>query len=340
VPDPAANCLPGARPADAPITATGKTLSATEGSTFNGAVATFSDPDTSATAGEYAATIDWGDGTPTTAGTITGSAGSFTVGGSHVYAEEGSKTVTVTITDAGDSANTATATSTATIADAALTATGVDLAGPATFTGPIASFHDANTTTSTVADFTATINWGDGSPATSGTVTGSGGSYSIDGSHTYTGLGSFTIEVHIVDDGGSTADASTTLLIFAFAAGGNFVIGNGEQAVGHDVTFWGARWSKLNAAAAGDAPAAFKGFEDTPATATCGTSWSTDPGNSTPPPAGPLPSYMAVVVSSSIHKSGSSISGDTVHMVVVKTDAGYAADPGHAGTGTVVAQIC
>ena len=340
VPDPAANCLPGARPADAPVSATGKALSATEGSTFNDAVATFSDPDTSATASDYTATIDWGDGTPTTAGTITGSAGSFTVGGSHVYADEGSKAVTVTITDADDSANTATATSTATIADAALTASGVSLAGPPTYTGPVATFHDANTTTSTTADFTAAINWGDGTPPTAGTVTGNGGSYSIDGSPTYTGLGNFTIKVHIVDDGGSTADATTTILIFAFAAGGNFVIGNGEQAVGHDVSFWSARWSRLNALAAGDAPAAFKGFEDTPGTVTCGTSWSTDPGNSTPPPAGPLPSYLAVIVSSSIRKSGSSISGNTVHIVVVKTDAGYAADPGHAGTGTVVAQIC
>ena len=62
--------------------------------------------------------------------------------------------------------------------------------------------------------------------------------------------------------------------------------------------------------------------------------------NSTPPPAGPLPAYMAVVVSSSIGKSGSAISGNTVHIVVVKTNSGYDANPGHAGTGTVVAQIC
>src|SRR5438034_350994 len=68
VPDPAATCAPGARPADPPISATGKALSATEGNTFNGAVATFTDADTSATASEYAATIDWGDGSPTTAG--------------------------------------------------------------------------------------------------------------------------------------------------------------------------------------------------------------------------------------------------------------------------------
>jgi folate-dependent phosphoribosylglycinamide formyltransferase PurN len=68
--------------------------------------------------------------------------------------------------------------------------------------------------------------------------------------------------------------------------------------------------------------------------------WSTDPGNSAPPPAGPLPEYMAVIVTSSAAKSGAAISGNTVHIVIVKTNAGYAPDPGHAGTGTVISQVC
>jgi len=53
-----------------------------------------------------------------------------------------------------------------------------------------------------------------------------------------------------------------------------------------------------------------------------------------------VPPYMAVVVSSDINKSGSTISGDVQSVVIVKTDAGYASDPGHAGTGTVVAKLC
>jgi hypothetical protein len=47
-----------------------------------------------------------------------------------------------------------------------------------------------------------------------------------------------------------------------------------------------------------------------------------------------------VIVASSISQSGSTISGNTVHMVIVQTNPGYAPNPGHAGTGTVVAQIC
>jgi uncharacterized repeat protein (TIGR01451 family) len=134
--------------------------------------------------------------------------------------------------------------------------------------------------------------------------------------------------------------STTCAFVYAVSAGGNFVIGDLNAAVGTNVTFWGAQWWKLNSLSGGAAPAAFKGFEDTPAAPGCGTNWTTDPGNSTPPPAGPLPAYMAVLVSSSISKSGSTISGNTPHIVIVKTNAGYDANPGHAGTGTVFAQVC
>ena len=107
--------------------------------------------------------------------------------------------------------------------------------------------------------------------------------------------------------------------------------------VGH---LLGAQWSKLNDLSGGPALASFKGFEDDPAVAACGTRWRTDPGNSTPPPAGGLPSYMAVSVASPVTKTGPTIAGDTVHEVVVKTDPGYGPNPGHAGSGTAIGQIC
>jgi hypothetical protein len=49
---------------------------------------------------------------------------------------------------------------------------------------------------------------------------------------------------------------------------------------------------------------------------------------------------MAVIVSSGVTKVGSTISGDTARVVVVKTDSGYAPNPGHAGTGTIVGTVC
>ena len=63
----------------------------------NTAVATFSDTDTLDMAGDFTATIDWGDGVTTT-GTVVGSNGSFTVDGGHTYADEGSDVASVTLT--------------------------------------------------------------------------------------------------------------------------------------------------------------------------------------------------------------------------------------------------
>jgi hypothetical protein len=136
-----------------------------------------------------------------------------------------------------------------------------------------------------------------------------------------------------------SATAEKTWFVFA-PGGGAFVIGDESSAVGTEVTFWGAQWSKLNSLSGGAAPASFKGFATNPAVPDCGVDWSTDPGNSAPPPAGPLPDVMGVIVTSDASKSGSQISGDTAHIVLVRTDPGYDGNPGHAGTGTVVAQVC
>jgi hypothetical protein len=137
-----------------------------------------------------------------------------------------------------------------------------------------------------------------------------------------------------------SSDSQPTL-IFAFASGGAFVIGDDVPGttVGTQVTFWGAKWNKHNTLTGGPAPAAFKGFEDGTASPSCGTDWTTSPGNSSEPPAS-VPSFMGVIVSSSISKSGAVIKGNSVHIVVVKTDPGYAPDPGHAGTGTTVGSFC
>jgi uncharacterized repeat protein (TIGR01451 family) len=338
-------------PNEQPIAAAPASISATEGQIFSGTVATFTDPNTTdATAAGYSATIDWGDGTPLdTSATIGGSAGSFTVSGIHTYAEEKpTYTVTVTITDVDMTTNTATATSTAVVSDAALTATP---ACPATstiksFNGTTATFTDAASPSGTLSDFTATINWGDGfsSPADGQPVIISGpisGVYTVTGIHTYATTGTFTITTTITDVGGSTVTTSCSTLGFTFApGGGSFVIGDQNAAVGTSVTFWGAQWAKENSLSGGSAPRSFKGFAENPTTPSCGASWSADPGNSTPPPDGPLPTFMAVIVTSSADKSGSTISGNTVHIVIVKTDPGYDANPGHAGTGTVVAVVC
>jgi len=146
------------------------------------------------------------------------------------------------------------------------------------------------------------------------------------------------------------ASAALTLAASATAAIGGgggaspsgFVIGDTNATIGTPVTFWGAQWWMANSLSGGFAPASFKGFANTPETSpACGTNWSTGPGNSSGPPPGPLPELIEVTVASHITKSGPTISGDTQEVVVVKTNPGYAPDPGHAGTGTVVeAVVC
>jgi len=324
------------------ITATGVSISATEGQPFSATVATITDPTTTSTAAEYSATIDWGDG-GSSSGTVSGPMGGpFKVNGSHTYAEEGTYTITVKVTDIDTATNGATATSTANVADAALTASPACIAtSTQSYLGSTATFTDAANPSGTLSDFTATIDWGDGS-VTTGTVTGpNGGPYTVSGAHTYATTGIFTITTTIHDVGGSKAMTSCSTLGFAFApGGGSFVIGDQNAATGASVTFWGAQWAKKNPTSGGSAPRSFKGFAEDPSTPSCGVAWTTDPGNSTPPPDGPLPTFMAVIVTSSVGKDGSQISGNTVHIVVVKTNPGYAANPGHAGTGTVVAVVC
>ncbi len=179
-----------------------------EGKPFNGTVATFSDSDTSKTAASFTATIDWGDGT-TSAGTVVGSSGSFTVNGQHTYADEGSFTFTVTVTETGPGGATASSMATATVTEAdALAGSPVTFNAKAgsLFSGPVATFTDANTA-NVAGDFTATINWGDGN-TTAGTVSGGGGLFTVSGSHIYATSGNFPVTVTLTDDAPGTATAT------------------------------------------------------------------------------------------------------------------------------------
>jgi len=72
-------------------------VAATAGVSFTGPVATFVESDASFTPSDYTASINWGDAT-SSAGTVSGGSGAFTVTGSHVYAAGGPYTITVTVT--------------------------------------------------------------------------------------------------------------------------------------------------------------------------------------------------------------------------------------------------
>ena len=118
---------------------------------------------------------------------------------------------------------------------------------------------------------------------------------------------------------------------------GSFVIGDQNVTVGAQVDFWGAQWWKDNPLSTGSAPASFKGYADN--AATCEQTWTTRPGNSSDPPAS-LSGTINVIVSSQIAKSGPVISGDVKEIVQVAVDPGYAGNPGHPGTGTILGYVC
>src|SRR5262249_15177668 len=157
-----------------------------------GVAASFTDANPLATADEFSATITWGDGSANSTGTVqANSNGGFDVTGSHTYAEEGCYTIGIQIVDArGSSATTQTA---ANVADAALTLLSLTapsaMEGIATGTVTVATFADANDNPD-IADYNATIRWGDGSTSTAtaangGIVANDDGTFSVLGSHTY-----------------------------------------------------------------------------------------------------------------------------------------------------------
>ena len=193
-------------------------ISTTEGSSFSGTVATFTDttyPSNPAT--DFTATIDWGDGT-TTSGTILGAGGgTFSVGGSHAYTDEGSFTVSVTLSDDAPGTATATASGTASVAEGdfgSLNPATITPTEGTAFSGAVASFTDPGNPSQTAGDFTATIDWGDGT-TTAGTVSGAtGGPFTIGGSHTYADEGTFAVIATFSDDPPSTL---TDIPIFSTA---------------------------------------------------------------------------------------------------------------------------
>ena len=183
----------------------GQNIVATEGQTATGATATFSDVNLAATASDFTATIDWGDGT-TGAGVVSGAQGAFTVSGSHVYAKAGAYQVKTSLVDPAPGAAAASVQASAQVADAALAALGFTFATveAKTFSGAVASFTDANPGAA-AADFSATIDWGDGT-TTSGSIAAVAGGFQVSGTHAYgAAAAGIALSVQIADAQGAKA---------------------------------------------------------------------------------------------------------------------------------------
>src|SRR5207302_1738358 len=141
----------------------------------SGTVATFSDPAGAEAAGDYTATINWGDGSAPQNGAIT----AYGIGsGTHTYAEESAAdhlnsdpyTISVVVHHEGTDSNTAA--STVHVNEVAVVASGVpaftiDEGGAVT--GTVATFTDPAGYEAD-GDYSAMIDWGDGSAPTAGLI--------------------------------------------------------------------------------------------------------------------------------------------------------------------------
>ncbi|MFI5457533.1 MAG: hypothetical protein ACHRXM_18985 [Isosphaerales bacterium] len=87
-------------------------LTATRGSLFSGAVATFTDANAITGTARFIATINWGDGT-FGQGAVSGGDGTFLISGAHTYAKVGVFAVQVTVTMSWPDQASASATGTA-----------------------------------------------------------------------------------------------------------------------------------------------------------------------------------------------------------------------------------
>lgn len=201
-------------------------------------VATFTDPNPGAhPVGEYSATIDWGDGTPATAGQILEDAnGVFHVSGSHTYAEDGAPIITIMVSSTGGSSGGA-STNPLTVIDAPLAGTAAPIAATEGAAIPLTTLLATFTDTdpfAAAADYSATVNWGDGSPVEAATITAPAGpglpfnvSQGAGLGHTYKEEGEHTVTVTINDAGGAktvtvgsahVADAALTFALIPVAS--------------------------------------------------------------------------------------------------------------------------
>jgi IPT/TIG domain-containing protein/Big-like domain-containing protein len=235
-----------------------------------------------------------------------------------------------------------------------------------TYTGATAILAGASgaTLTATMVEDGANDSDSDGgspAPSPAETVTLSIGSQSCTGTTNSSGnvqctissvtvpLGPQTVGASFAGDAYYQASSATkTAIVFAFPSSGVFTLGDltvAGASPSTTVTWWNKDWYLLNSLSGGQAPPPFKGFvvsttlpNTTPANV-CSSAWTTSGGNSPPPPA-TVPSYMGVIVTKKITKSGNTINGSYFKIVVVKTDPGYAPGPNNSGTGKIVATFC
>ena len=129
---------------------------------------------------------------------------------SHTYADNGSYTGTLTVTDARG-ADSPPATTTATVANAPPAVTvGAQTAGAGTSFTFSGTFSDAGVND---GPWSYTIDWGDGSPPTTGSTTSQ--STAISAAHTYAAAGTVSVQTTVTDKDGGVGSANNAVTVAA-----------------------------------------------------------------------------------------------------------------------------
>jgi hypothetical protein len=188
-------------------------------------LATFSDDAAGApgsfscSAAGYTGTIDWGDGTAPTAVTISNRFGGdfalceYTVNADHTYSHFGVYTTTVSV-GGGPLGHTGSDQGAITVADVAIDGEGKAVAATAgtPLVADIAEFKDQNRL-SQPGDFSASIDWGDGTPVSGGVISGNDGRFTVSGTHTYASAGTFAARVSLAHPNAAPAVALSTVVV-------------------------------------------------------------------------------------------------------------------------------
>ncbi len=184
-----------------------------EGSTLNLSGVTYTDASDS---GQHAVLINWGDGSPNTTESLTGSTGTIAV--NHTFEGVGTFTVSISVTNSQN--HVGVETFQVTVVNVAPTLNPIPnqtVGVGSTLTLSGVTFTDPGT----AETYTATINWGDLSPTSSGTVTTSvgpsGTSGSISGTHVYSAAGIYEGSVTLTDSNGGTTTQTFVVTVGSVA---------------------------------------------------------------------------------------------------------------------------
>jgi len=206
------------------LTLSATTINENEETSLSG---TFSDPGTLDT---HTVEVNWGDGSTKTIFTLDANVLSFS-SINHKYLDDNPTatpqddyTITVKVTDKDSAIDTDT--KTITVKNVAPTVGAVSIPLDPVKVGTPVSVLTTFTDPGTADTHTATWTWEDGTSA--GTVTETGGSGSVSGTHTYTQPGIYTISAIVKDDdGGIGTSTVTTAYVVIYDPSGSFVTGGG-----------------------------------------------------------------------------------------------------------------